>query len=132
MDLKTVGQNIKKYRIEKGIKQEALAEMADLTPNYIGMLERGDKTPSLNTLVNIANALGITSDMLLCDVLNASYEIKSSLVLDKINNLPPKEQKRIYAVIEICLNLQNNKRFFTKSVQNHRLCLIFIDLLLFS
>lgn len=57
MDLKTVGQNIKKYRIEKGIKQEALAEMADLTPNYIGMLERGDKTPSLNTLVNIANAL---------------------------------------------------------------------------
>lgn len=47
MDLKTVGQNIKKYRIEKGIKQEALAEMADLTPNYIGMLERGDKTPSL-------------------------------------------------------------------------------------
>lgn len=103
MDLKTVGQNIKKYRIEKGIKQEALAEMADLTPNYIGMLERGDKTPSLNTLVNIANALGITSDMLLCDVLNASYEIKSSLVLDKINNLPPKEQKRIYAVIESLL-----------------------------
>ena len=97
MDLKTVGQNIKKYRIEKGIKQEALAEMADLTPNYIGMLERGDKTPSLNTLVNIANALGITSDMLLC------YEIKSSLVLDKINNLPPKEQKRIYAVIETLL-----------------------------
>ena len=42
MDLKTVGQNIKKYRIEKGIKQEALAEMADLTPNYIGMFERGD------------------------------------------------------------------------------------------
>lgn len=103
MDLKTVGQNIKKYRIEKGIKQEALAEMADLTPNYIGMLERGDKTPSLNTLVNIANALGITSDMLLCDVLNAGYEIKSSLVLDKINNLPPKEQKRIYAVIETLL-----------------------------
>lgn len=38
--------------------------------------------------------------MLLCDVLNSSYEIKSSLVFDKINKLPLKEQQRIYAVIE--------------------------------
>lgn len=45
MDLTTIGKNIKKYRIEKGIKQETLAEMANLTPNYIGMLERADKTP---------------------------------------------------------------------------------------
>lgn len=100
MDLTTIGKNIKKYRIEKGIKQETLAEMANLTPNYIGMLERADKTPSVKALINIANALGVTSDMLLCDVLNASYEIKSSLVFDKINKLPLKEQQRIYAVIE--------------------------------
>ena len=103
MDLTSIGKNIKKYRTEKGIKQETLAEMANLTPNYIGMLERNDKTPSLTAMINIANALDITSDMLLCDVLDARYEIKNSLILDKINALPQKEQQRIYAVIDTLL-----------------------------
>ena len=53
MDLTTIGKNIKKYRTEKGMKQEMLAEKANLTPNYIGMLERSDKLPSLTTLINI-------------------------------------------------------------------------------
>lgn len=103
MDLTTIGKNIKKYRTEKGMKQEMLAEKANLTPNYIGMLERSDKLPSLTTLINIANALDITSDMLLCDLLNEGYKIKSSLVFDKISELPPKEQQRIYAVIDTLL-----------------------------
>lgn len=104
MDLATIGLHIKQYRTEKGIKQEALAEMTNLTPNYIGMLERADKLPSLTTLIRIANALDVTADMLLCDVLNDGYKIKSSLVFDKINQLPEKEQQRIYAVIDTLLS----------------------------
>ncbi len=108
MDFKTIGKNIRKYRTEIGMKQETLAEKANLTPNYIGMLERSDKLPSLTALINIANALGVTADMLLCEVLDKTYEIKSSLVFDKINQLPPNEQKRIYAVIDTML--ENSKK----------------------
>lgn len=107
MDFKTIGKNIRKYRTEIGMKQETLAEKANLTPNYIGMLERSDKLPSLTALINIANALDVTADMLLCEVLDKTYEIKSSLVFDKINQLPPNEQKRIYAVIDTML--ENSK-----------------------
>lgn len=47
MDYSSIGRNIRKYRLEKGLRQEALAEMTNLSPNYIGMLERADKLPSL-------------------------------------------------------------------------------------
>lgn len=95
MDLSSVGKNIRKYRLEKKIMQETLAEKTDLSANYIGMIERGEKTPSLSTLISIANSLGVTADMLLCDVINQSYEVKTSVLLDKIAALSKVEQERI-------------------------------------
>ena len=65
MDVISIGANIKKYRTEKGIKQSELAEKTGVSANYIGILERGDKAPSLAMLVDIANTLGVTADMLL-------------------------------------------------------------------
>lgn len=103
MDLKSIGINIKKYRIEKGLSQEKLAEMTDLSPNYISMIERAVKTPSLTTLINIANALDVTTDMILYDVLNEHYQIKSSLVFDKVSKLSEEEQNRIYNIINVFL-----------------------------
>lgn len=103
MDMTSIGRNLRRYRTEKGIMQETLAEKADLSANYIGMLERGEKLPSLTTLINIANILGITADMLLCDVLTEAYSVRSSVLMDKICALAPEEQQRIYAVIETLL-----------------------------
>ena len=57
MDLTSIGRNIRKYRKEKGMMQDTLAEMTDLSANYIGMIERGEKIPALPTLIKIANAL---------------------------------------------------------------------------
>lgn len=99
----SIEKNIKKYRIERGLRQEALAEMTNLSSNYIGMLEGADKLPSLTALINLSNALEVTSDMLLGDLLNESYKIKNSLILDKIAELSEKEQQRIYAVIDTLL-----------------------------
>lgn len=45
MDYTSIEKNIKKYRIERGLRQEALAEMTNLSSNYIRMLERADKLP---------------------------------------------------------------------------------------
>ena len=104
MESISIGANIKKYRTEKGIKQSELAEKTGVSANYIGILERGDKAPSLAMLVDIANALGVTADMLLHGVLNDNYKIKGSLLLDRINALPKKEQDRIFAVIEALID----------------------------
>ena len=56
---KLVGETIRTYRSKAKLTQETLAERADLHPNYIGEVERGEKTISLDALVRIAKALNV-------------------------------------------------------------------------
>ena len=104
MDLTSIGKNLRKFRTEKGMMQETLAEKANLSPNYIGMIERGEKIPSLTPLIRLANALDITADMLLCDVLTATYAVKPSVTVERISALPKAEQDRIFAVIDTLID----------------------------
>ncbi|MDE6501941.1 MAG: helix-turn-helix domain-containing protein [Ruminococcus sp.] len=103
MDMTSIGKNIRHFRNLKNISQESLAEKTDLSTNYISMIERGEKIPSLTSLIRIANALEVTSDMLLCDLVTKSYCVKNSLIMDRISELSKQEQQRIYAVIETLL-----------------------------
>lgn len=103
MNLDTIGKNIKKYRLAKKLRQEDLAEKTDLSTNYIGMLQRGEKIPSLETLINILNILEISADMVLSDVLNTGYTVKNSILDDKLAKLTDKDRNRIYDVIDVLL-----------------------------
>lgn len=104
MQMETIGQNIRKYRQLKKMRQEDLAERTGLSANYIGMIERGDKIPALDTFITITNALGVSADMLLCDVVDTGYAIKSSMLSDCISRLPKEEQDRFFAIAEAFLN----------------------------
>lgn len=103
MELKSIGRNIRKFRKEKKLRQEDLAEKAGLSVNYVGALERGEKYPSLETFIIIANALDVTSDMLLADVITTGYIVKESLLTQKLNGLSTREREKIYAVIDTLL-----------------------------
>lgn len=100
MELETIGRNIKKYRIEKKLRQEDLAEKTDLSANYIGMVERGEKIPSLETFISILNALEISADMVLADVLKQGYIVKNSLFSEDMQKLSQEDRERIYLVIK--------------------------------
>ena len=100
MKLDTIGKNIRKFREIKKSRQEDLAEKTDLTTNYIGMIERGEKIPSLETFINILNSLGVSADMVLSDVLDNGYTVKDSLLNEKLEKLVPEDRNRIYEVID--------------------------------
>ena len=68
MDLKAVGQRIKMAREAKGLTQEDLAAMVELSPTHVSVIERGLKAAKLDTFVAIANALEVSADSLLIDV----------------------------------------------------------------
>lgn len=100
VQLASIGKNIRQFRLNKKLRQEDLAERSGLSTNYIGMVERGEKIPSLETFISIINALGVTADMVLDDVLDTGYEVKNSLLNEKLKKLSKPERDRIYAVID--------------------------------
>ena len=53
------GGNVQKYRKEKQISQEKLAEMAGIHRTYVGMIERAEKNITLRNMEKIAKALGV-------------------------------------------------------------------------
>lgn len=52
------GELVKKLRLENGMSQEKLGELCGLHRNYIGAIERAERTPSIVTADKLARALG--------------------------------------------------------------------------
>ncbi len=57
--------NLKSERLRRKLSQEALASRSALSVSYISMLERGQRTPPLDTLESLAKALAVTPTSLL-------------------------------------------------------------------
>ncbi|MEA5536142.1 helix-turn-helix transcriptional regulator [Crocosphaera sp. XPORK-15E] len=62
---KQLGNNIRQLRTNLGLSQEQLAEKADLHRTYIGAVERGERNVSLDNILAIARALGVSASNLL-------------------------------------------------------------------
>ena len=67
MDFVALGNRIRENRKQQRMTQHALANAANVSASYIGHIERGLKRCSVETLVDIANALNTTPDILLQD-----------------------------------------------------------------
>jgi transcriptional regulator with XRE-family HTH domain len=95
MDLKAVGQRIKMAREAKNLTQEELAAMVNLSSTHVSVIERGLKVTKLDAFVAIANALEVSADTLLIDVVAHSVDGVANELSDLISKLPLDEQKRI-------------------------------------
>ncbi|HCC34284.1 MAG TPA: XRE family transcriptional regulator [Ruminococcaceae bacterium] len=71
MDYKRLGERIREERKRINLTQAALAEAIDISDTYMGAIERGERSPTLDTLVRLANRLGVTIDFLLADSVSA-------------------------------------------------------------
>jgi transcriptional regulator with XRE-family HTH domain len=67
LDYKAIGKRIRIARIRADLTQEGLAARVSLSPSHMSNIETGTTRVSLTTIVNLANALGVTVDDLLCD-----------------------------------------------------------------
>lgn len=58
--MSTISKNIRKFREQKGISQDRLSKLADISLNTIAKLELDDsQNPTIETLQKIAKALGV-------------------------------------------------------------------------
>ncbi|RWP18017.1 MAG: XRE family transcriptional regulator [Mesorhizobium sp.] len=61
MDMrKLVGRNFARLRAERDLTQEAVAERANISQQYVSGLENGKRNPTVQTLFQIAQALGVS------------------------------------------------------------------------
>ena len=108
MDIETIGLNISKCRKARKMRQEDLAQKANVSSNYISAVERGVKIPSVETLIDIMNALGVSADMIFCDVIDAGVTEKNNQLDAKVSQLSPRIERPsmmcLTSWLEICPN----------------------------
>lgn len=63
--LEKFGEKLQRVRKEQGISQEQLADKLAMHRTYIGMIERGERNPTIRTLYKIAKTLKVDSSKLL-------------------------------------------------------------------
>lgn len=63
-----IGKIIAHYRNEKGISQEALADLAQIHRTYVSQIERGLKCPTIYVLLQISKALEIKLSEMIADL----------------------------------------------------------------
>ncbi|MEO6890835.1 MAG: helix-turn-helix domain-containing protein [Ktedonobacteraceae bacterium] len=73
-----LGKRIRILRLEKNIKQERLAELVDKSTEHVSFIERGERSPSLEMLMDISNVLGVSVSSLL-DVETDKKEVTNTI-----------------------------------------------------
>lgn len=94
MEQQSLGKRIREERLKLNLTQEKLAEDVDLSTAYIGQIERGERSLTLDNLIAVANRLGVTVDYLLLDSAvpagDSQYKLWSQLM-----DGHTKEEKRL-------------------------------------
>ena len=63
-DLQKFGKRLKALRLDHSLTQLELAEILDMSPNFIGMIERGERNTTVENVFKIARALNVKTSNL--------------------------------------------------------------------
>lgn len=83
MDYMQLGSRLRQERLKHNLTQERLAEKIDVSHAYIGQIERGERSLTLETLIKLANQLEVTADELLLE----SLKMNDNHFIHKITKL---------------------------------------------
>lgn len=95
IDYKFIGSRVRALRLERKLTQEKLAERAGVGVTHISHIETGNTIPSLQTLVDIMNALECSADELFCLEVNKSRPALNNWLSDLVADCDSTEAKLI-------------------------------------
>lgn len=98
--VKLLGEKVRELRVEKGLSQEKLGELAELNSNYIGQIERGEKSISVFTLKKIANGLSLSLEDVYRRIDPASHTDALEEIIALMLTRPEREHKKILALLK--------------------------------
>lgn len=77
-----IGKHVKAYRHKMDISQMTLSELTHKSPTFISHIENGSKKMSLETFVELCNALGVSADSLLYEHLKCSSPVNNEIAVE--------------------------------------------------
>lgn len=92
------GERLRKCRTEKRMTQEETAEKLNISLRYYQMLERGEKTGSVDMLISASRLLGCSLDYLLTGTVSS---FAGDSVSAKLNALPPQKRQRAEKMLQL-------------------------------
>lgn len=105
----SIGKRIKEIRTAKGWTQAKLAEESGIEPSNISHIERAATKLSLPTMVNIANALGVSLDELAYGTLIKNRHISVKIIDDILSDCSEEELKSIIEVLKTTKSVLRSK-----------------------
>ena len=103
LDYIAIGDRIRKYRELSRMTQEQLSESCSLSTGYIGHLERGTRSPSLETLVKISQILRVSLD----DLVFGKTEINNNMIKFLALTLEEKDPEKVKVFLKTVCALAN-------------------------
>lgn len=93
IDYKELGKRIRAERRKQDLTQEKLAEMAEISDSFMGHIERGGRTLSIETLAKLANALNLSIEYIVCGEFNYQPDMLPAEILDALNQMSNSQRK---------------------------------------
>lgn len=98
-----IAKRIRYLRLEKGLTQEALAEKANLSHNYLYRIENKIVNAKLDSIDKIMVALDVTPSEFFNLPTNPDYNSKLLLLLEDISSLPDSQQAKVLEALRAFL-----------------------------
>jgi transcriptional regulator with XRE-family HTH domain len=99
-----VGDRIRMLRTRQGLSQEKLGELAGLNSNYIGQIERGEKSLSVFTLKKVTEGLSISMEELFRLIDPIIMEDALGEIIELLVARPKIEHKKALAVLKAAID----------------------------
>ena len=113
-----LGKRIHEWRMALGITQENLAYMTDVSVPFISALENGKKKPSLETVISIADAMGITVDEIMAgNQLSSPNDYQSDIDI-LLHDCSSEERRFLYESLKSLKDTIRQNRWFIHQGQN--------------
>lgn len=91
IDYASIGKRIRYYRLQMDLSQEEFASRIPVSRTYLSYLETGVRRVGLESLVRIANELGVSIEVLLEDSLEETNNSGNTLLLKSLLDCSPQE-----------------------------------------
>ncbi len=119
--MQPIGKNIKKIREEKGLTQQAIADLIAMHRSNYSRVETGDRDLSIEAIGKIAKFFNMSID----DLVNFEGEIPNEVTFDDkntieqmqlIQQLDEEDKSTVFKIVETMLTKKKFKDFFNKNV----------------